>query len=1215
MNHFSSIPKHYKRNNRSSRVALAVFLFCLFLSFFASAQANKQLQQAQQYLLQEESQLGYARADLSDLQVLNAYTDQHNGLTHVYVQQRFQGIDIKNAISGFHFSTSGELFHVANRFEKKLASRLVQASAKIRPETAIQKAAAAVDAGRIQPKAIRIGSDAAQTALFEKGDISLYDIPLELKYVSNEKGELTLSWEVQIYTTDAQHYYLLYIDAQTGSLLDQEDLVISCNFNHQHDSGCSSHDNHSMVKAPAAGQSIAAESPVNMDFNGNFYRVYDAPVETPNHGNRTYVFTNGDPVASPFGWHYDGLLNYNITRGNNVYAYEDQLGINAGLPTVGGLFPGQTLNFDFPIDFTQEPSTYTDAAVTNLFYWNNLVHDIFYHFGFTEPAGNFQTNNLGKGGLGNDAVMAEAQDGGGTNNANFLTLPDGLPGRMQMYLWSTSALAELVHIENSPSFPNGNASFFAIQAAFGPAITADGTTAELALVEANSESASTCSACGCGTGQGAGLPPANDVNGKIALIQRGDCSFIEKVMSAQAGGAVGAIVFNNTPGEPPISMGGDETGTTITIPSVMVSFEDGQTLLAELAQGIVNISLRNDGTAAPMKDGDLDNGIIAHEYGHGISTRLTGGPGTTCLSGDEQAGEGWSDYFALMTTFDANTLAGGGFTGRGIGTYVFDQPTTGLGIRPARYSRDFAINDYTYDDLNNSEITVPHGIGFIFATVLWDMTWELIDAHGYDPNLTSGNLDAGNILALQLVMDGLKLQPCSPTFLDSRDAILAADVALTGGENQCLIWKAFARRGMGFSAIAGTNSRGDEVAAFDMPPSCADQLAISVSSNFTKVQNGDVLTYTIQVKNTGSTLASAVNISNPVPAGTSYVQGSASHGGFLTANTVRFPLVNIGAGQTITRTFRVSVNTPEATTLLFDDDMEDGQNNWNAGFGFNSWGLQNSSANSGQFAWFANDPNSLSNQKLKLASAISLPANAELCFTHRFDTEQGFDAGVVEISNNGGFSWYDLGPHFSQNSYTDFVPFANNFYINGFAFGGNSNGYITTKADLSLFANQSIQLRFRFASDFATAGDGWYVDDVIIGTNVTTIENTAFFTSATANGDASSSTLVIEGPSQAAAQVPNELINPQADQTTTIGLVAFPNPAHDQVNVQLTSAMEGIAQLQLINAQGQVMQEKTIDLTEGRTIELNITQLPAGIYMINIQNDTSIGSSRIVIQR
>ena len=54
----------------------------------------------------------------------------------------------------------------------------------------------------------------------------------------------------------------------------------------------------------------------------------------------------------------------------------------------------------------------------------------------------------------------------------------------------------------------------------------------------------------------------------------------------------------------------------------------------------------------------------------------------------------------------------------------------------------------------------------------------------------------GNILMLQLVIDGMKLQPCYPTFLNARDAIILADRALTGGKNECTLWEGFASRGL-----------------------------------------------------------------------------------------------------------------------------------------------------------------------------------------------------------------------------------------------------------------------------------------------------------------------------------------------------------------------------------------------------------------------------------
>ena len=76
------------------------------------------------------------------------------------------------------------------------------------------------------------------------------------------------------------------------------------------------------------------------------------------------------------------------------------------------------------------------VAVQNLFYLNNVIHDTLYAHGFNEAAGNFQIDNFGNGGAGNDPVNAEAQDGSGTDNANFATPADGSSPRMQMYLWN-----------------------------------------------------------------------------------------------------------------------------------------------------------------------------------------------------------------------------------------------------------------------------------------------------------------------------------------------------------------------------------------------------------------------------------------------------------------------------------------------------------------------------------------------------------------------------------------------------------------------------------------------------------------------------------------------------------------------------------------------------------------------------------------------------------
>lgn len=230
----------------------------------------------------------------------------------------------------------------------------------------------------------------------------------------------------------------------------------------------------------------------------------------------------------------------------------------------------------------------------------------------------------------------------------------------------------------------------------------------------------------------------------------------------------------------------------------------------------------------PGRDGSFSNDIIVHEYGHGLSIRLTGGPSNvSCLDNSEQMGEGWSDYYALMLTARATDTPG---QRRGIGTWVQGQTTTGTGIRPAPYSTDFAINDWTYGHTRpvangGRGPSVPHGIGFVWATILWEATQDMIAAHGFSPDFHNAGGAAGNLKMMRLVTEAMKMQPCSPGFVDGRNAILAADALLYPdaanpgrGLHYTTLWNAFARRGLGISATQGsTNSNADNTESFDVP--------------------------------------------------------------------------------------------------------------------------------------------------------------------------------------------------------------------------------------------------------------------------------------------------------------------------------------------------------------------------------------------------------------
>ena len=299
------------------------------------------------------------------------------------------------------------------------------------------------------------------------------------------------------------------------------------------------------------------------------------------------------------------------------------------------------------------------------------------------------------------------------------------------------------------------------------------------------------------------------VAGNIAIIDRGTCFFTEKVGNAQAAGAIGVIVVNNA-GNALVNMSGIDP--TIVIPAVFLGQTDGSAIVAQLGSG-VNADL----VSPAARDSSFDSGVVVHEYGHGVSNRLTGGPGNVnCLDPLESGGmgEGWSDFLALVFTAMPGDLS---TDARGLAPYLIGEPPTGAGSRNFPYSTDLGVSPLTYGDV--SSLNWPHGVGEVWAASLWEMYWNLLGPHGFDPDLYAGT--GGNNLALPLVLDGMKLQPCFPTFVTGRDALIEADTNANDGVNECLIWEAFAKRGVGFGASdGGSASTLSVIESFDLPPIC-----------------------------------------------------------------------------------------------------------------------------------------------------------------------------------------------------------------------------------------------------------------------------------------------------------------------------------------------------------------------------------------------------------
>ncbi len=731
---------------------------------------------AMAYLSSHPEQFGVGRADVTGAVVTDVVPSRHNGLTHVYLRQAVDGREVRGAEMGLHFDSRGRLVHWAGSWIRGLAARAAEAAREpwLLPEQAVSRAAELTGAPEVR-SVVALEAAIGDRYLFEVEDSFYEPVPVRLVYYRvPDSDRLVLAWNVAVAPRGFDDWWELWIDAVSGEEVGRANWTSHAS-----------------------------------------YRVFALPKESPADGPRS---DEVDPhllggIASPFGWHdTNGVVGpeTTLTDGNNVEACADVDNDNA---CDAGSLPDGTASFEFhfPMNLANDqPPAYLPAAVVNLYYWNNVMHDVLYQYGFDEPAGNFQQNNYGRGGVGNDRVRAEAQDGSGTNNANFATPPDGSRPRMQMFIWT----APKALVVNSPPAIAG--SYMAGTGSFGP--QSFNVTRNVVLVNDGSGSITNDGCCNNNNTlcSGPNWPGITGVSpAPIAILYRGQCEFGTKVVNAQNAGASGVIIVN-TQSNDPMNMGPGANGGSATIPVLSLGLANGNLIIANLPG--VNVTMNSANTLGPDRDSDLDAGVIAHEYGHGLSNRLTGGPGTTsCLNNVEQMGEGWSDWMSLfLNARPADTRT----TRRPIGTYlIFGNRDTSTGIRRYPYTTDMGVNPLTYAGVADTANSVPHGIGTIWATMLWEMYWNLVDVYGWDADFYNGT--GGNNIAFQLVSDGMKLQPCSPGFVDGRDAILAADVANYGGENRCEIWRAFAKRGLGVNASQGSsNNRSDGVEDFTLPSDC-----------------------------------------------------------------------------------------------------------------------------------------------------------------------------------------------------------------------------------------------------------------------------------------------------------------------------------------------------------------------------------------------------------
>ena len=1185
--------------NFFSQKNLLAWVFWTLALPFGWSQVQTPLDIALRHIEQTHEAWGLTDQDVADMVVNYQYASKHTGVTHIYFLQRHAGIEVYNAMLNVNITSEGKVLFVGKRFIPGLSGKVNTTQPALTPWDAIQQAASQLGySGYSDVRLVEKTGD--HSYRYSGGTLSRSDINVALRYQSMENGTVKLAWDLDLDNSADEDHWSVRVDAQTGAIIARNNWTVYCQFDadpyHNHDRTCRDQEDAFVPVKEAVRQQ-------NRSFLSDdaVYNVFPLPVESPNHGNRELLSSPADLIASPFGWHdVDGVTGaeFEILRGNNVYAFRDG---NADEAPDGDVSGGASLAFDFPYNADWEPTDMVEASITNLFYANNMMHDITYQYGFDEAAGNYQDNNYGNGGMEGDHVNAMGQFGGddpaglnALNNANFSLAPDGSNGRMRMYYWNVGT--RLLEV-TAPAVIAGLYSTGVAE--FGPAVADQPVSGQ--VVEVNDGVAEPYLTDACEE------PFVNtaDLAGKIALIDRGGCYFEQKALYAEQAGAIGVIICNYA--DEPMGMAGVAGVDDPAIPTISIS-STTCALIRQYAGTSLEVNLAVPSNPGPeYLPGDFDNGVITHEYGHGISSRLTGGPFQVgCLGGDEQMGEGWSDFFSLIMTAEPGDQ---GADRRGIGTYVERQPVTGKGIRTYPYSTDMSENPFTYKDIIGE--SVPHGVGSVWGTMLWDLYWAFADQYGWDPDIYNGT--GGNNMAIQLVMDGMKIQPCDPGFKDGRDAILAADQALYGGANQCLIWEVFARRGLGYYADQGSPyTVGDEKEDFEPLPTCIQELKITKSAT-DFVEPGDEIDYTIYVINHKPETVTNVVVSDELPAGVTFVNGSGSITPTVNGNLLTFELGDLAFGDAVTITYRGATDPGLYSIQYYLEDAEESIfGEWidyptGTVEGTNIWSVQDLFYHSQFQAFFVEDIETESQQVFQSIQPQAVQGDQPvLRFYHWYDTEPGFDGGFVEVSTDGGNSWSGVGDKIFRNPYTGPIAYTTFTVPNLSSFSGNSLDWIASYVDLSEYAGEEILIRFKFGTDEQQGGLGWFLDDIEL-MDMLNYNSEACVTSD--QGD----NACAEAPARGTivdSQLPSGVNDVELDGLT---FALFPNPAQDVLNVRLTAANLAELSLRILTVDGKEMLGWHGALSGTQTLPVDVSRLPEGMYMVQVVSGGAVAAQKIVI--
>jgi hypothetical protein len=373
---------------------------------------------ATDFLRSQATTLNLRPEALDGVYLYKEYQTAHNGVTHLIYHQRFQQMDVENAEWVVNVDRDGRVINSGGLLfnPPQPGTALPEVTSAMK---AVRAAATAVNekAGRAFQPFQKGASFDGRTLRFEGGRFT-GDIPGQLLWYG-VRDTVRPAWKFQLIDTDGISPYIAVVDGAGEQVLRKQSLLL--------------------------GQSAAKPQGLVYELNPIPNPRPGYPREgTPAFADRKIVSFSGDPAASPRGW-----MTGNETAGNNTITGANPLGISCNVgfdncPPRPKTVTSDSLDFSFPLEMgvgAPEPTYFAAASGTNLFYLVNRAHDLFYSLGFDEAAGNYQSDNFGKGGVGGDPVYAYSQFGVAApgspslNNAAFSSVEDdGIPGRMLMYI-------------------------------------------------------------------------------------------------------------------------------------------------------------------------------------------------------------------------------------------------------------------------------------------------------------------------------------------------------------------------------------------------------------------------------------------------------------------------------------------------------------------------------------------------------------------------------------------------------------------------------------------------------------------------------------------------------------------------------------------------------------------------------------------------------------